>query len=188
MPRRACRSACRPWPTRWAAAPLTPLFRRLEAHVLSAERLHGDDTTVPVLAKGKTDIGRITGCGEHGVDAVAFASPEIVATHAVIVLRWPSTGSMAERRVPSPQSASCSNSATQPEVSGRIFISAAFFAAEMAYFLDWRWQTERMSRNYLGPNNTSVEWLSSKTICAIIRPIQDTDPLYNLGCDPWTGL
>lgn len=38
---------------------LMPLFRRLEAHVLSAERLHGDDTTVPVLAKGKTDTGRI---------------------------------------------------------------------------------------------------------------------------------
>ncbi|MEZ2148267.1 IS66 family transposase [Bradyrhizobium sp. DN5] len=38
---------------------LTPLFRRLEAHVLNAERLHGDDTTVPVLAKGKTDTGRI---------------------------------------------------------------------------------------------------------------------------------
>jgi transposase len=38
---------------------LTPLFRRLEAHVLSAERLHGDDTTVPVLAKGKTSTGRI---------------------------------------------------------------------------------------------------------------------------------
>ncbi len=27
--------------------------------MLSAERLHGDDTTVPVLAKGKTDSGRI---------------------------------------------------------------------------------------------------------------------------------
>ena len=40
-------------------AALTPLFKRLEAHVLSAERLHGDDTWVPVLAKGKTDTGRI---------------------------------------------------------------------------------------------------------------------------------
>src|SRR3977135_3735172 len=40
-------------------AALTPLFRRLEAHVLDAERLHGDDTRVPVLAKGKTDTGRI---------------------------------------------------------------------------------------------------------------------------------
>jgi transposase len=37
---------------------LRPLHDRLEAHVLSAERLHGDDTTVPVLAKGKTDTGR----------------------------------------------------------------------------------------------------------------------------------
>jgi transposase len=40
-------------------AALMPLFKRLEAHVLSAERLHGDDTRVPVLAKGKTDTGRI---------------------------------------------------------------------------------------------------------------------------------
>ena len=38
---------------------LMPLFRRIEAHVLAAERLHGDDTTVPVLAKGKTDIARL---------------------------------------------------------------------------------------------------------------------------------
>ncbi len=41
------------------AAALMPLFKRLEAHVLAAERLHGDDTTVPVLAKGKTDTGRL---------------------------------------------------------------------------------------------------------------------------------
>src|ERR1700730_12430296 len=40
-------------------AAFTPLFQRLEAYVLSAERLLGDDTTVPVLAKGKTDTGRI---------------------------------------------------------------------------------------------------------------------------------
>jgi transposase len=40
---------------------LMPLFKRLEAHVLAAERLHGDDTTVPVLAKGKTSTGRIWG-------------------------------------------------------------------------------------------------------------------------------
>ena len=36
-----------------------PLYARLEAHVLAAERLHGDDTTVPVLAAGKTDVARI---------------------------------------------------------------------------------------------------------------------------------
>jgi transposase len=39
-------------------AALNPLLRRVEAHVLAAERLHGDDTTVPVLAKGKTHTGR----------------------------------------------------------------------------------------------------------------------------------
>ena len=39
-------------------AVLEPILRRLEAHVFAAERLHGDDTTVPVLAKGKTDTGR----------------------------------------------------------------------------------------------------------------------------------
>src|SRR5271154_6086374 len=37
---------------------LDPLLRLVEVHVLAAERLHGDDTTVPVLAKGKTDTGR----------------------------------------------------------------------------------------------------------------------------------
>ncbi|MFA1627571.1 IS66 family transposase [Rhizobium mongolense] len=41
------------------AAILKPLHGLIEAHVLSAERLHGDDTTVPILAKGKTDTGRI---------------------------------------------------------------------------------------------------------------------------------
>ena len=39
-------------------AVLEPILRRIETHVFAAGRLHGDDTTVPVLAKGKTDIGR----------------------------------------------------------------------------------------------------------------------------------
>src|SRR6202521_2236243 len=38
---------------------LDPLRRLVEAHVMAAERLHGDDTTVPVLAKGKTNTGRL---------------------------------------------------------------------------------------------------------------------------------
>src|SRR6202453_2206677 len=38
---------------------LDPLRRLVEAHVMAAERLHGDDTTVPGLAKGKTDTGRL---------------------------------------------------------------------------------------------------------------------------------
>ena len=41
------------------ATALEPLHRSIEAHVLAAERLHGDDTTVPILAKGRTATGRI---------------------------------------------------------------------------------------------------------------------------------
>jgi transposase len=41
------------------AAALSPLHALIEAHVLAAVRLHGDDTTVPILAKGKTETGRI---------------------------------------------------------------------------------------------------------------------------------
>jgi transposase len=38
---------------------LQPLHALIERHVLAAERLHGDDTTVPILAKGKTVTGYI---------------------------------------------------------------------------------------------------------------------------------
>ena len=40
-------------------ATLAPLFTLLQAHVMAGERLHGDDTTVPVLARGKTITGRL---------------------------------------------------------------------------------------------------------------------------------
>jgi transposase len=42
-----------------SAAGLMPLVLAVRAHVFSAERLHGDDTTVPVLAKGKTRTGHL---------------------------------------------------------------------------------------------------------------------------------
>jgi len=38
---------------------LNPLHALIERHVLAAERLHGDDTIVPILAKGKTIKGHI---------------------------------------------------------------------------------------------------------------------------------
>ena len=53
-------------------AVLAPLLRRVEAHVFAAERLHGDDTTVPVLAKGKTDTGR---CWVYVRDDRPFGGP-----------------------------------------------------------------------------------------------------------------
>lgn len=36
-----------------------PLFLLMETHGLAAERLHADDTTVPLLAKRKTEVARI---------------------------------------------------------------------------------------------------------------------------------
>ena len=40
-------------------ATLSPLVALIRAHVLAAERVHGDDTTVPVQACGKTPTGRL---------------------------------------------------------------------------------------------------------------------------------
>jgi transposase len=42
-----------------AAATLMPLVEVVHSHVFAAERIHADDTTVPVLAKGKMRIGRL---------------------------------------------------------------------------------------------------------------------------------
>ena len=41
------------------AAALEPIHAVIRAHVLDAERLHGDDTTVPLLAKGGTHTARL---------------------------------------------------------------------------------------------------------------------------------
>jgi transposase len=38
---------------------LRPLYDLIAAHVLAGERIHGDDTPVPVLAKGRTRKGRV---------------------------------------------------------------------------------------------------------------------------------
>ena len=54
------------------AVVLRPIFERIEAHVLAAERVFGDDTTIPVLAKGKTDIAR---CWTYVRDDRPFAGP-----------------------------------------------------------------------------------------------------------------
>jgi transposase len=61
---------------------LRPLHALIEAHVLAAGRLHGDDTTVPVLAKGKTTTGCIRAyvrddrplCGRAPPAALYYAS------------------------------------------------------------------------------------------------------------------
>ena len=55
------------------AVALRPLHDLIAAHVLAAERVHGDDTTVPVLAKGKTDTGR---AWVYVRDDAPFGGPE----------------------------------------------------------------------------------------------------------------
>ena len=42
-----------------SAATLKPLVEAIRAQVFAAERIHADDTTVPVLAKGQTRTGRL---------------------------------------------------------------------------------------------------------------------------------
>ena len=54
-------------------AVLAPLLRRIEAHVMAAARLHGDDTTVPVLASGKCAIAR---CWTYVRDDKPFGGPD----------------------------------------------------------------------------------------------------------------
>jgi transposase len=54
-------------------AALDPLLRLVESHVMAAERLHGDDTTVPVLALGKCDVAR---CWVYVKDDRPFGGPD----------------------------------------------------------------------------------------------------------------
>src|SRR6516165_8443212 len=71
------------------AATLRPLYELIKAHVFAAERIHGDDTTVPVLAKVKTRTGRIWAYvrddrpfGGHAPPAaVFFYSPDRAGIH-----------------------------------------------------------------------------------------------------------
>ena len=55
------------------AVALKPLHDLIVAHVLAAERLHGDDTPVPVLAKGKAATGR---AWVYVRDDAPFAGPD----------------------------------------------------------------------------------------------------------------
>lgn len=72
-----------------SAAMLMPLVDCIRAHVFEAERIHADDTTVPVQAKGKTRTGRLWTyvrddrpfAGEAPPAAVYFYSPDRTAKH-----------------------------------------------------------------------------------------------------------
>ena len=72
-----------------AAATLMPLVLLIRAYVFAAERIHADDTTVPVLAKGKTRTGRLWTYvrddrpfgGPDPPAAIFFYSPDRGAKH-----------------------------------------------------------------------------------------------------------
>jgi transposase len=59
------------------AAALEPLTQLIREHVFAAERIHADDTPVPVLAKGKTRTGRLW---TYVRDDKPFGGPEAPAT------------------------------------------------------------------------------------------------------------
>jgi transposase len=56
-----------------SAATLMPLVDAIRSHVFAAERIHADDTTAPVLAKGKTRTGRLW---TYARDDRPFAGPD----------------------------------------------------------------------------------------------------------------
>jgi len=72
-----------------SAATLMPLVDAIRSHVFAAERIHADDTTVPVLAKGKTRTGRLWTyvrddrpfAGPDPPAAVFFYSPDRGGAH-----------------------------------------------------------------------------------------------------------
>jgi len=72
-----------------AAATLMPLVNEIGKHVLAAERLHADDTTVPVLGRGKCTTARlwtyVRDDGPFGGDAAPAAlfyySPDRAGKH-----------------------------------------------------------------------------------------------------------
>ncbi len=64
-------------------ATLQPLHALIERHVLAAERLHGDDTTVPILAKGKTVTGHIWVYVRDDRPAVTRRRPRCITPRAI---------------------------------------------------------------------------------------------------------
>jgi transposase len=72
------------------AATLMPLVDEIRDHVFAAERIHADDTTVPVLAKGKTRTGRLWTyvrddkpfAGRAAPAAIFYYSPDRGGEHA----------------------------------------------------------------------------------------------------------
>ena len=112
MPRRPQHLTIAPDQVGACAVALAPLHALIEAHVLAAERLHGDDTPVPVLAKGKTDKG---GSGSTSAPTVRSAvarrrrrcsSSRAIAGASIRSGIWKG-GPASSRPTPTPASGPC---------------------------------------------------------------------------------
>jgi transposase len=102
--------------------PLTELIRR---HLFAAERVHGDDTTVPLLARGKTITARLwtPACAGAGSMCVTIGRlpgptrrPRCSSTRAIA----PAFGEAALRLTPSAQSGALRERRASRPASGRI--------------------------------------------------------------------
>ncbi|MGJ5218857.1 transposase domain-containing protein, partial [Bradyrhizobium oligotrophicum] len=71
-----------------AAATLMPLVEEIKAHVLAGERIHADDTTVQVLAKGKTRTGRVWTSDEGGRRAAIYTLIQTAKLNDVDPQAW----------------------------------------------------------------------------------------------------
>ena len=63
-------------------ATLAPIVAEIEKHVLAAERIHADDTTVPVLAKGKCAVARLWGYVRDDRPFGGSAAPAVLLHYA----------------------------------------------------------------------------------------------------------
>jgi transposase len=97
-----------------AAATLIPLVEVTQAHVFAAERIHADDTTVPVLAKGRTRTGRLW---TYVRDDRPFAGPDPPA--AVFFYSPDRSGEYPERHLTSYAGLMQADAYAEPAVRGR---------------------------------------------------------------------
>ena len=97
----------------------------IEAHVLAAQRLHVDDTPVPVLAKGKTKTGRLWTAVRDDRPFGGTRSPQRPSTctrpivAACIPRRFCEPGPASCRLMPMPASTGCTSRGGCPGRSSR---------------------------------------------------------------------
>ena len=107
-----------------SAATLMPFVDAMRDHVFAAERIHADDTTVPVLAKGKTRTGRLWTYVRDdrpfgGRDPpAASSSTRLIAARSIRNSIWPVMPGSC-RRTPMPGSTGSTTPVANPVRSSR---------------------------------------------------------------------